>query len=537
MAPARHRLQQRTAKCTAISAFAVLAAFVLAAVAAPAASASPVQFDLLRARISEDKLTSVEAVLPVLPLDLRSHYVLMFRSRSLQGASYQNPRAILYGHDARFIVTFNGDPAHNGFNALETMEFDDQAKAFVFREIVFPDASKPDAPVSFSEPNPGKCLECHGNPPRPVWDAFPVWPGAYGERYRAHLGKQESEGLDAFLQAQPGHPRYGVLHEVGKLASREAFYPSAKTRYQGVETEPPNSELNTLLSRLNFQRIANELAGKPLFPAYQYALLAAVSPGCGAVQDYLPDALSAAGTDRYAQIAHDADNARHKLGRTKARRLDEDSGRAGTRAAAIDDDAVIKLRFIVEAGLGVDTAQWSLALEKGSYDFTTAQSSTEALAPFLMNAVSRSDSGLADLSFYRSFTRNDPYCSHLRLQSRRALAGAPPELQALVPAAARQSVSLSGPPRPALVDHCAACHGTGAAPAIPFGQPERLAEMLPSGNYTHGTLIEEIHFRLSAAAGAGRMPLDLHISDAERSGLEDYLGALLRWYQSEKTSF
>src|SRR5256885_17060270 len=43
----------------------------------------------------------------------------VFESRSLQGASPENPRVILFGPDARFIVTFNGSPAQRGFRSEE----------------------------------------------------------------------------------------------------------------------------------------------------------------------------------------------------------------------------------------------------------------------------------------------------------------------------------------------------------------------------------------------------------------------------------
>src|SRR5262249_19298254 len=150
--------------------------------------------------------------------DLRSHYVLMFRSRSLHGSSFAHPRAILFDPEARFVVSFNGDAGQAGFTALETMEFDDSDKSFKFREITFPSFAPYFAPraealgaskgkpgagaqgaakgepsearsanggVNISHPNPPRCLRCHGEPARPVWDTHPEWPGAYGERYDA----------------------------------------------------------------------------------------------------------------------------------------------------------------------------------------------------------------------------------------------------------------------------------------------------------------------------------------------------------------
>src|SRR5690349_15808778 len=79
------------------------------------------------------------ALLAALPAPQRTRYALMFESRSLQGATPENPRVILFGPDARFILTFNGSPAQRGFRVVETMEFDDGEKEFRLRELVFSD--------------------------------------------------------------------------------------------------------------------------------------------------------------------------------------------------------------------------------------------------------------------------------------------------------------------------------------------------------------------------------------------------------------
>src|SRR5208282_4762976 len=77
-------------------------------------------FQALQLLIERDRIGSIEAVLTALPTDLRSHYVLVFSSRSSQQASFRNPRAILYGSDAHLMLSFNGDPAEHGYQTLET---------------------------------------------------------------------------------------------------------------------------------------------------------------------------------------------------------------------------------------------------------------------------------------------------------------------------------------------------------------------------------------------------------------------------------
>jgi len=534
----------------------VFACAVLLAGCGPGVAAAG-QFEALRERIVRDHLRSVEEVLPLLPADLDSRYVLMFRSRSLQEASYLDPRAILYGRDARFVVSFNGDPGQRGYFALETMEFDDASAQFVFREISFPDLADPSAAVVFSAPNPPRCTECHGAPPGPVWDAGPLWPGAYGEHYHARLSAEENAGLRAFLRQQPEDLRYRVLRRTEALASREAFYPSARTRYEGGEVEPPNADLAKLLGRLNVRRVTAELTRHPRFPAWRYALLGAVSGGCGPIEGFFPAGLAGEARERYARFSQAAHLARGrqeivKAQRASAARIDAPSGA---------EESLDRLRFLAEVGMGLSTAPWSLALERNASDFGALRSSVGVLAASLLETVAPGDAAVTDLSHYRTFTYDDRYCAHLRRESTAALEGvelaaaasAPPghrapgevpgaDAAAAVPAppsaAPERLTQAAAIARPALLGHCAVCHASPAgppvAPRIPFDDPARLATLLSAGGYPRGSLLEEIRYRLSPAAGAGRMPLDLNISEAERRGLESYFAALLTLYSAHR---
>src|SRR4029077_9806278 len=91
--------------------------------AAAPAQAAGFNFASLQSLLSHQNIGSVEELLAALPAAQRNRYALVFESRSLQGASPENPRVILFGPDARFIVTFNGNAAQRGFRVVETMEF------------------------------------------------------------------------------------------------------------------------------------------------------------------------------------------------------------------------------------------------------------------------------------------------------------------------------------------------------------------------------------------------------------------------------
>jgi mono/diheme cytochrome c family protein len=165
-----------------------------------------------------------------------------------------------------------------------------------------------------------------------------------------------------------------------------------------------------------------------------------------------------------------------------------------------------------------------LAFERGSYDMS-APAGTLTLEQALFAWLARTDPELRTVAAYRTFNADDAYCRHLRqasqvsiatwLESHAAFAPTPDALSN----APGHQVPGSAPP---LVQQCAACHGGDIAPALPFSDPPALATRLLGGNYPHGRLLDEILFRLTAEAGAGRMPRGVIIDAAEQRRLEEY---------------
>jgi hypothetical protein len=154
-------------------------------------------FSQLKTLIETENIRSPEKLIEKLPVSLRENYTLMRESKSLQSASVVNPRVILFGYTADFVLTFNGAPDNRkedrgGYDSIETMEFSRASRSFVFREINF-DPSRQSAPT-FSEPNPDKCLRCHSEAAQPIWASYKLWPGAFGE-------------VDDGVSSKTGNPR------------------------------------------------------------------------------------------------------------------------------------------------------------------------------------------------------------------------------------------------------------------------------------------------------------------------------------------
>jgi hypothetical protein len=511
--------------------------------AAPPGQAAGFDFASLQWLLSHQDIGSVEELIAALPPAQRNRYALVFDSRSLQGASLENPRVILYGPDARFIVTFNGSPAQRGFRVVETMEFDEATREFRLRELLFPERAGAVDKAVVSEVDPQRCARCHGAPARPVWDTFPLWPGAYGERYRSNLSARERAGLSAFLAQQPTHPRYRQLLGASRFADPQTFRSNALSQYAGIPQEPPNAELAIYLSRLQAQSIARQLVQQPAFDAYRYALVGLADNACGRLADFYPDSLWHSRRHDFERFTRDTALANARQAQLKAARAAVTGGAAVAALSTTSDNALVQLRFVAESALGVGTQNWTLALEKGTYDFTMPPLPVQPLRETLLAELAARDALIQDLSRYSTSSDGDRYCSYLKRRSRAALTASNDGAQGVVPLnptaplarAAAAPAAVAGAMEtptaaiiapPAALQLCVSCHETGVAPLLPFSDPTQLTQQLRGRASAHGTLSDEIRFRLSSAAGAHQMPLGLNLSDADRESLEAYFAAL-----------
>jgi mono/diheme cytochrome c family protein len=487
----------------------------LALLAGADVRAADFDIDVLSGLIRTGNARTVEDVLPLLPPELRDNYALAFSSRSLQDATPSAPRAILYGSDARLIITFNGDAGRRGYDALETMQFDERSNSFHFRELSFPSTGEG---VKVSEDNPARCAACHGRPARPIWDSPPSWPGIYGERYRAGLSKAESVGMRAFLARQPSDPRYRHLIGARRFGERATYVATAHALYNGETFDPPNVRLSRLLATMNVRSLVSELSNAPAFAPHRYVLLAAAGGNCGSVTSFFPASLQAALTQ--AMAVHERFSVAAVSGQEAAKRMRRASSSDGYRAGVAAGDPTA-LRFIAEELVGLPRQRWSLALEANTVDLASPDGAL-SLEQLFFEKLAASEPELRDLRSFRSFTASDAYCGELRLRSQR-------ELHTFYDAIGVERLRAAGTPapgadtgRPALLDHCIACHNGKVGPALPFGEPAALGPRLTAGDYPRGRLLDEILYRLASPAGPDRMPRDFNPTQAEQHDLENY---------------
>jgi mono/diheme cytochrome c family protein len=468
--------------------------------------------------IRTNHIASVEQFLERLPDSYLSHYVLVFNSRSLQSSTFANPRVLMYGTTARLVMSFNGSPDETGYDALELFEFIDQTKSFQLEEIQFPAPGDQNAQVIFSEKNPQRCLRCHSANPHPLWDAPPLWPGSYGEVYHEKLSDSETGGLYAWLRAQPTHARYRHLKNTALYQDDATFYPSRHNVYVGAEIEAPNAQLSRLLTTLNNEKIMQQVMSSPGFSQFRYALLASLSSNCTALPTYFPQPWQ-----RQLEIDHAGFAALDEiyLQRALNRKLQRKVADKSPPGVVSNDNSLRDFRYIAERALGIDTSEWSMALEKNAPDFTALDPIKLLLEKKLISRISAEDKNIMQEYYFRSYPENNRYCAYLEKQSRRALEGLElTQAMALPHGAAAPLTQNLGAAQ--IVQVCASCHTTGVAPRIEFNDPAALAARLNLPYSARGTLLNEILYRISSKAGARRMPPTINFSEPDLEELGSY---------------
>lgn len=213
----------------------------------------------LKALVRVQKPQSVAELVAGLPEEYKESYTLVYHSQSLQGASYDNPRAVLFGRTAQLILTFNGTPSQAFYNDIEAMQFREGSESFELYSIGFSHGS-----ASVSGPDPAICSSCHSSPPHPIWSSYEYgvrktghWPGVYGSSHDAPVRvPKEKEAFERFRHEAASNPRYRHLVMVK---------PGAPWFPYGVGPNQhrlrPNDRLGNLLARWQARQIVGLIRG------------------------------------------------------------------------------------------------------------------------------------------------------------------------------------------------------------------------------------------------------------------------------------
>lgn len=277
----------------------LFAVVVFPTMAATAAQAAGPRFSFrdLENLISRDSIKTIDDLIPRLPLSLRQNPLLVYDSHALNTylVTPSTPRVILFNKDASLILAFTRDPgAHaiaTGKDALEVIHFDRNAGTFKIGELAF-DGQHPPAGLK----NSGKCLQCHGENPRPIFQDYNAWPGFYGSfgtRGVAVKGGLEYDHFKNFLSTRLSLPRYKDLDL--SAVNEESAGIATPVRGYGNLHEKNKFSINLTFGALVESRMHDRL-GKKLVSLPQFRQIEALfyhlgerTDRCGAIRDRIKD--------------------------------------------------------------------------------------------------------------------------------------------------------------------------------------------------------------------------------------------------------
>ena len=153
------------------------------------------EIDALRAFVTAAGASSLEDLLRLLPSWLHANHILVDETRTGHRASVEHPRVLLFGSDARFLMSFGSDPNDPTREVIDLAELEESG-LWKFRSLDFRTS-----PPTLS-PDDSACTGCHADPPRPFWGSYPSWPGAFGPQ-RDRVTAAQATRLNA-LRANPG---------------------------------------------------------------------------------------------------------------------------------------------------------------------------------------------------------------------------------------------------------------------------------------------------------------------------------------------
>src|SRR5215472_3128546 len=201
------------------------------------------------------KIRGVDELLIQLPVSFRESYVFLERSGSLHHAFVQQPRAILFGTDARFLMGIGSVETDPRNQTVDMAQLDTQTGYWQFRTLEFADRG---LPILNSDQRP--CESCHGLPARPIWGSYPAWPGAFGDQV-SDVTPQQAETLRR-IRSIPTERFYPLPYD--------AFYSyMLSARRYGY----PNTAFNFELAAAAAEGLYKRVRQRESFPSQRYQLL------------------------------------------------------------------------------------------------------------------------------------------------------------------------------------------------------------------------------------------------------------------------
>ena len=246
---------------------------------------------------------NMQGLMACLPEEFRKNFMLARNSQSPQGApcsDAQNPRMVLFSSDGKTMIAFPGNPGASPCNNIEVVTQNRTTGSYEPAKITFPPPGAPSTQLPTAHRGDAAgCVACHGGNGEnwiPKWNAYPSWPGFYGQ-----MDDGFGKGVDGVTLGNPTEEREYLQFSRASYARADGtggrglyrflmrprtpdptkqdyapFNYDATTRAMPFR---PNFAYTAAMLRANSDRIANRLASAPTTMDRKYSTLA-ILLGC-----------------------------------------------------------------------------------------------------------------------------------------------------------------------------------------------------------------------------------------------------------------
>lgn len=427
--------------------------------------------------------------------------VFIHTSGSLQPSLPLQPRVLLYGSN----MTLSFSELDKTKKSVEILEFNNKTFQFSTHEIVFQKSGQ----VDFVD-NPKACASCHGQPIKPLWEAYDFWPSAVGSFSGSSFSSQLEKSLISWVESNPhSNP---VLQMINRTP---------------VNLKKSINTFTAYLAQQNFLNSANHLkeefspSGK-LHP-FRYYILGVLScsdksttaklPSNIIYKEFLPAHIEKAWPISFDQVYQDVvqsnKTVKNFLFTHYKRRLTDakppESHPLGLERLRANEIAMGSQLGFLFANLGLDLKEFTLSTRRDSYILSTPNvfelDLQKTFIYFMPHILKELDYSLVQNEFLQYYKFN---CEQLKEKSKKELAQ-----YNQITSGHFISALETQPSQPAIAK-CVRCHtqsqklgDTTPIPYIPFDNTALLSEQLRDTD-----LLESIKERIESDDEVERMPKD-----------------------------
>jgi hypothetical protein len=368
---------------------------------------------------------SVDDFLSLLPKKLTTDMIIMSSSQSAQSGTVESPRIILKSPNSEITLSFNTDVNLSGGDRVEALIFDaENAKYEIYEvdfsgtepkkvnasdEAFFEQAGRKKKPAVHKDPS--KCIACHGDPVRPIWQPYRFWTGQTPfledtlvknsietEWYMNYLENIKSK-KPRWRHLTPPFTQEQAEKAINSTGKFEIPNQKAKAK-EFSETDGSGNDLSNQFLDQNSCMVINNLKKRNDWNQIKY-LVSGLLYECSPVSKFVPETLMneaiAYNVRRGIGLDENGKFNFYNLSQDTKRRLDEstvykaDAHKAHLRQHISEDevtkefsirqsigygfrnwenersvDVISNLRFMLQP-LGVDVNRWSMDNDPNSY--------------------------------------------------------------------------------------------------------------------------------------------------------------------------